>query len=136
MTPHIRSYTTGTASTRGFNKGPKPSWPPCSMWLTRGMSTFRHILMIRFRPEATEEQKQALYRGLGSMPAKIDLIRRYELGPDLGLIEGNPDMALVADFDSEEDWRAYQAHPEHQVLSRELVKPITAEMIRVQYLVE
>lgn len=100
------------------------------------MSTFRHTLMIRFKPEATEEQKQALYRGLGTMPAKIDLIRRYEFGPDLGLIEGNPDMALVADFDSEEDWRAYQSHPEHQAVSREVVQPIAAEMIRVQYRVE
>jgi hypothetical protein len=45
-------------------------------------------------------------------------------------------LALVADFDSEEDWRAYQGHPDHLALVDDLVKPIVMEAIRVQYLVD
>jgi hypothetical protein len=97
------------------------------------MSTFRHILMLRFNEDTTDDKKQALFAALASLPAKIPRIRRYEFGPDLGLA-GNADFALVADFDTEEDWRIYQNHPDHQVVVRDLVAPITAEAIRVQYL--
>lgn len=100
------------------------------------MSIFRHVLMVRFRDDATENQIEELYRGLGRLPHVIEEIERYEFGPDLGLGETNPDMALVADFDSEEAWRAYHEHPEHLILAEDLVRPIAAEMIRVQYLVE
>ena len=100
------------------------------------MSTFRHTLMLRFAEDASEEQKQALNDGLARMPKVMDFIRRFEFGPDLAVVEGNPDLALVADFDSEEDWRAYQSHPEHLVLLNDLIKPIVVEAIRVQYLVD
>ena len=92
--------------------------------------------MLRFAKEATEEQKKAMFEGLARLPHVIPQIERYEFGPDLGLGDGNPDAALVADFDSEEDWRAYQAHPAHQVVVNELVAPIASEAIRVQYLVD
>ena len=100
------------------------------------MSIFRHVLMVRFRDDATENQIEELYRGLARLPHVIEEIERYDFGPDQGLGEGNPDMALVADFDSEAAWRAYQKHPEHLILAEDLVRPVAAEMIRVQYLVE
>lgn len=99
------------------------------------MSTFRHVLMIRFREEASHNQIEELYRGLARMPEVIEEIERYEFGPDLGLGPTNPDMVLVADFRSEEDWRTYQEHPEHRIVVEDLVKPIAEELIRVQYLV-
>lgn len=89
--------------------------------------------MLRFTREATDEQRQALYDGLAKLPDVIPQIKRYEFGPDLGLGDTNPDMALVADFDSEEDWRTYTEHPTHQVVVNDLVAPITKEAIRVQY---
>lgn len=100
------------------------------------MSAFRHTLMLRFTDDASDAQKQALYEGLARMPEVMDFIRRYEFGADLAIGEGNPDFALVADFDSEEDWRAYQSHPDHLVLINDLVKPIVKEAIRVQYEVD
>lgn len=92
--------------------------------------------MIRFTSEATDEQKRALLSGLARLPEIIDVIRRYEFGPDLGLGDGNPDMALIADFDSEDDWQAYQRHPAHQVVVNDLLAPIVKEAIRVQYVVD
>ena len=92
--------------------------------------------MLRFAKESTEEQKKALLEGLARLPHVIPEIKRYEFGPDLGLGDDNPDMALVADFDSEEDWRSYNTHPAHQVVVNELVAPIASEAIRVQYLVD
>ncbi len=92
--------------------------------------------MLRFTRESTEEQKKALFKGMAKLPDVIPQIRRYEFGADLGLGDANPDMALVADFDSEEDWRSYNTHPAHHVVLNELIAPITQEAIRVQYLVD
>ena len=97
------------------------------------MTVFRHSLMIRFNDDATDEQKQALHDGLATMPDVMDFIRRYEFGFDLGHGSDNPDMALIADFDNEDDWRKYSAHPDHLDLINNLARPITAEAIRVQY---
>ena len=97
------------------------------------MTVFRHSLMLRFNNDATDQQKQALYEGLATMPKVMPFIRRYEFGPDLGHGPDNPDMALIADFDNEEDWREYSAHPDHLDLINNLARPITAEAIRVQY---
>ena len=97
--------------------------------------TFRHVLMLRFVEDATEEQKQAVTDGLAQMPELMDFIKTYEFGPDLGLGADNADLVLVADFDSEEDWRAYSDHPEHLDFVVNVVRPVTAEAQRVQYLV-
>lgn len=97
------------------------------------MTVFRHAVLLRFRDEATEDQIQAVLDGLGTMPARIPRIRRYDFGRDLGVMEGNPDVALVADFDSVEDWRAYQEHPDHVKLVTEVIRPILESMTRVQY---
>ena len=102
-------------------------------WLTRHMTTFRHVLMMRFRDDASEEQIEAFFDGLASMPKRIDQIRCYDFGPDLGLGSSNFDMALIADFDSEDDWHSYDAHPHHQAFVAKDVVPIVAEAVRVQY---
>ena len=104
----------------------------CDPWLTRQMTTFRHVLMLRFTDDASKEQIGALYEGLASMPEKIDQIRRFDFGPDLGLGSSNFDMALIADFDSEDDWRNYSDHPYHQAFVAKDLVPILAEAVRVQ----
>jgi hypothetical protein len=100
------------------------------------MSVFRHTVLLRFREGTSNEQIEAVLAGLGTMPEKIDWIRRYEFGRDAGVMEGNPQVALVADFDSEVDWRAYLDHPDHRAFVKGVVGPILEEMTRVQYRVE
>jgi hypothetical protein len=93
-------------------------------------------MMMHFKEGSTQEQIDACLNGLGTMPGKISGILRYEFGTDLGLGEGNPDLVLVADFASEQDWRAYLTHPEHVAMSQAVFTPVKGEMIRTQYLVE
>jgi hypothetical protein len=93
-------------------------------------------MLMQVRDGTTPEQIEAALDGLATMPGKIPGILRYEFGTDLGLVDGNPDIALVADFASEEDWRAYLSHPEHVALTEALFTPIKGTMTRVQYLVE
>ena len=93
----------------------------------------RHTVLLRFKEGTSEAQIQSALDGLATMPGEIDLIRRYEFGRDLGIMEGNPEIALVADFDSVEDWRTYLAHPAHMAMVAERITPILESMTRVQY---
>lgn len=100
------------------------------------MSTFRHIMLMTFNETATKEQIDAAVDRLRTMPGLVPGILRYDVGLDLRLGADNPDLALVADFGSEADWRAYLSHPEHLAMSTAVIAPIKETMTRVQYLVE
>ena len=91
---------------------------------------------MRFREGTTDEQKARALEGLATMPDRVPGILRYEYGLDAGVMEGNPDLALVADFASEEDWRTYLSHPEHVAMSERAIVPIKETMTRVQYVLE
>jgi hypothetical protein len=97
------------------------------------MTTFRHMMMLRFQRDVTGDQKQALLDGLAKMPRAMGFIRRYEFGLDLGVGDDTFDFGLIADFDSEEDWRRYQADPDHQILLHNLIRPVMEDLVRVQY---
>ena len=60
----------------------------------------RHMVMFRWTPEATREQKERVKAELGRLPALIPQVRAYHIGEDLGLAgEINFDFAVAADFD-------------------------------------
>ena len=67
------------------------------------------------------------------MPDQVPGIVKYEFGDDLGTSEDNFDFALVADFDSVEDYETYASHPEHLAVIADAVRPIVAAAARVQY---
>ena len=93
----------------------------------------RHVVLFRFNPETTEADKQSLRDGLSKLPTAISEIRRYQFGDDLQLVDGNFDFAVVADFAGTSDFQTYAAHPDHQRLITELIRPILAKRVAVQY---
>lgn len=92
-----------------------------------------HIVTIRIKDEATDKQVAALVRGLRKLPDQIPEIQSYTVGQDMGLIVGNCDVAIVARFASADDLRAYIAHPAHVKVVRQLLDPIAAERLRIQF---
>lgn len=100
------------------------------------MSRFRHMLMMNLEDDVTDVQRAELLATFSRMPQVMDFIRRYEFGFDLGNLDGEVyGFGLVADFDSEDDWRRYSTDSEHEVLA-ELVRSLSAGMVRMQYLVD
>ena len=96
---------------------------------------FRHVLMLTLRADVTPQERDELTDCFARMPRAMDYIRRYEFGFDLGnLAPGGPDFTLVADFDSEADWRRYSDDPVHLELTK-VVRSVTESMVRAQYLV-
>jgi hypothetical protein len=94
----------------------------------------RHVALFSFTDEATAEQKEELSRALAELPGAIAEIRDYRFGSDAGLDpERNLEYAVVADFDSIEEYKAYAVHPAHQRVITDLLRPIIAQRAAVQY---
>ena len=94
---------------------------------------FRHVVLLRFVPEATTEQKDVIVDALRKLPAQIPELRDYRVGRDAGLAPTNYDLAVVADVDDEAAYVVYRDHEAHQQVIRELIAPILAERAAVQY---
>jgi len=93
----------------------------------------RHVVIFRWTPEATGEQKQQVAAELRRLPALLPVLRAYHVGPDLGLVEGNFEFAVVADFDDLAGYQAYRDNPEHREIIGTFIQPITAQRAAVQY---
>jgi hypothetical protein len=94
---------------------------------------FRHVVMIGFSEEATEEQKQALRDGLAALPEHIPEIRMYRIGDDAGLSPDNYDLVVVGDFEDQDRFLTYRDHPVHQDLVKNLLRPIVARRAAIQH---
>ncbi|HEX5142975.1 MAG TPA: Dabb family protein [Mycobacterium sp.] len=90
----------------------------------------RNVVMVKLKDgqdRAEVEQLQAQFRAL-NCPGTLS----YTIGSDLGLREGNWSFAIVADFATEEAYRAYDQDAEHNRL-RGLLAPMAAEVARLQF---
>ena len=97
---------------------------------------FRHVVMFRWKPGIGEAELAALERALRVLPEQVSEILAYRFGRDAGLVEGNFDFAIVADFADEPAWRRYVDHPAHQKLVAERVRPILLERAAAQIRVD
>jgi hypothetical protein len=94
---------------------------------------FRHVVLLRWKPEATAEQRAAVVTGLEGLPARIPEIVSYTIGLDAEVNEGNYDLVVVADFDNVDAYRVYRDHPDHQTVIRDRIAPILAERAAIQH---
>jgi len=92
----------------------------------------RHIVLFTWADDATDEQKAAVPEALKTLPGLIPQIKSYTFGQDAGINQGNYDFAVVADFDSVDDYLVYRDHPDHQAVIAERIKPILASRAAVQ----
>ena len=97
------------------------------------MSGFRHVVLFRWREDATAEQKKTLEDRLNTLPGVIPELRSYSIGGDAGVNAGNADFAVVADFADRDAYLVYRDHPAHREVIDECVTPIVAERHAVQY---
>jgi hypothetical protein len=93
----------------------------------------RHVVLFRFLPDTTDEQKTAIVEGLRALPPQIPELLAYDVGPDLGLTDGTFDLGVVADFADAAGYRAYLAHDAHETVARERIRPFVAERASVQF---
>jgi hypothetical protein len=84
----------------------------------------RHIVLIKFRDEVSEQEIAAAFRQIASLQSVVDGIRSITSGKSESpeKIERGYMHGFVADF---RDWAAlaaYQEHPDHKRAGAELVR--------------
>ena len=93
---------------------------------------YRHIVMFRWREDATEEARRAAIDGMRALPGRIDGVRAFACAENAGAAE-NHDVGVVVDFDDEAAYRHYAEHPAHVELVTDTLRPIIAERAAVQH---
>ena len=94
----------------------------------------RHVVMFKFKDEATPKQIDAVVKGFSELPEKIDVIQDYEWGTNNSPEDhdhGYTHCFLVT-FKSEADRDAYLPHPAHQAFVKVLL-PILDQVQVVDY---
>ena len=94
---------------------------------------FRHVVMVKWKPEASKAQREAAVSGIRSLPHKISQIRQFSLGENAGIDKDAFDLVVVADFDNAEGYAAYRDNPDHGVLLQNVIRPIVATRAAIQY---
>ncbi|MDB4994818.1 MAG: Dabb family protein [Myxococcaceae bacterium] len=74
---------------------------------------FRHIVLVRFKPEATDAQKQAVHDALDAFSHQIPEVRTVCIGNDVGRKGNSWDFAAVLDFNNREAFARYLVSPAH-----------------------
>jgi hypothetical protein len=103
----------------------------------------RHAVLLRWKPGTTDQRVQEWVDGVLELPDLIPVVRRYSLGRNRGTsregmakeaaYSNNFDAAVVADFDSYEDYQIYAEHPAHLSFIEARVRPILDERVAVQF---
>ena len=93
-----------------------------------------HVVVFRWKPEIAPSDIAAIEQQLATLPGLVPSIGTYRYGADLGASAAvNFDFAIVATFDSIDDWRAYDQHPEHDRVRAEAIRPWVADRAAVQF---
>jgi len=75
---------------------------------------FRHIVLVKSKPESTEVERQAMREAIEQLPAQIPEIVAVRCGFDVGRGPNNFDMATVFDFEDRDAFERYIASAAHQ----------------------
>jgi hypothetical protein len=93
----------------------------------------RHVSVLTFTADAGADQMQAITAALSTLPGRLPALRAYNIGPDIGLSDGNGSFVVVADFDDTAGYESYRDDPEHQRILAELIRPVLAARAAAQY---
>jgi len=93
----------------------------------------RHVSLLTFSPDATDQQVAAIEVALSALPVRLPGLRAYAFGRDAGINPDQASFAVVADFDTVDDYVAYRDDPEHRRILGELIAPILAARTAAQY---
>lgn len=92
----------------------------------------RHHVLISLRDDAKDVADQIVSE-LAEYASRRDFITDYKVGRDLGLQEGTADVAVVAEFETADDYRTYSADEDHVDIIQRLILPnAAAPPLRVQ----
>jgi hypothetical protein len=73
----------------------------------------KHVCLINFNEQYQPANLQHIIDAYNALPALIPEIKAFEVASDAGLLEGNADLVIVGEFESEKDFQTYSVHQAH-----------------------
>lgn len=93
----------------------------------------RHIVLLTWKADTTDQQKELVASELAVLSKTVPGIRAYHFGADAGLVTaGNADFALTADFDDADAYLVYRDHPAHVEVLEKTIRPILERRMAAQ----
>lgn len=94
-----------------------------------------HLVLIRLKPEISENDAKAFMAEAGRILGPIPGVMNLRVGRGLGVkAEVAHPIALIMEFEDEAALEGYQVHPEHQRFVRDVVGPIQDDKQVYDYL--
>lgn len=90
-----------------------------------------HIYVAKLKPGVSDDQLTAWLNAIAEL--RIEGMLELRSGVDLGLREGNYDVAITADFTDAAAWHRYNDDQLHNQIRAEHAKPIVEAQQRVQF---
>ncbi len=85
----------------------------------------QHITLIYFKEGTDAARRESVLEAFRKLPALIPQAKSFHCGLDLDLLQGNAGLAVIAQFETSEDFLAYSTHPAHG----EVVFPVCGEVM-------
>ncbi len=93
-----------------------------------------HVVAFRWKPDIPAGHVEAVKAQLLAFASSLPEVRSYRCGTDVGASDiGNFDFAIVAEFDTIEDWGVYDTDPKHNEIRAGEVRPWIEERAAVQF---
>lgn len=92
----------------------------------------RHVVMFSWKDGADADAIASALDRVRALPGTIGNTISFALGTDAGLMDGNHDAVIIADFADAEAFHVYQQHPAHVEVVREHLVPLIANRAAVQ----
>jgi hypothetical protein len=91
----------------------------------------RHVVLCKFRPSVSEEQRQNAVDTLRALGQSIPEVREWSMGRQALPSSTAYDLALVSGFENVEALETYRNHPNH-IRTKNLLTEI-ADLVVVDY---
>jgi len=93
----------------------------------------RHIVLVSFKPEASESQIAAWRDAVRTLCGTSDEILSFTLGTNVGSGPNHHDAALVADFEDIDAFRRYVSGDPHKAYVEDHARHVTAKLAAIQH---
>lgn len=92
-----------------------------------------HLVLLKMKPDASAEEAERMINGLKNLAQRIAAIRELTCGKNTSDRSQGFTHGLLVRFECAADLEAYIAHPEHQHVVEECLRPIMEDVIVVDY---
>jgi len=93
---------------------------------------FRHIVLVKWKPEATDAERQTMRDAVEQLPSQVPEIIAARIGLNVGSGPCHYDMATVFDFEDRAGFERYIASDAHQAYVQGPAKAV-AQLAVVQH---